>query len=110
MDLGNWMEEARGIAATCWCDEETRGIVLNVPLAEAVARRIAAWIDTAMQNQRNTDFYRDLLYQCAANLGPLATLAYTADDGSVQDSPLALKIPALVAELASRVRTVGEGS
>ncbi len=57
----DWMEEARGVAAQCWCDEETKDRVLDVELAEAVAKRIANWMETAAQNQKNTDYYRTLL-------------------------------------------------
>jgi len=35
------MEEARGIAAQCWCDEQTSDIEMDARLAEAFARRLA---------------------------------------------------------------------
>lgn len=91
-----WMDEARQIAAQCWCDEETSGKEMDAILAESVARRIAAWMETASQCSRNADFYRGLLDECAAYLGPAA---YTADDGMVMDEPLRLNIPGLVAAL-----------
>lgn len=56
------------------------------------------WEQTAAQHARNEAFYRDLLMQCAAHLGKEV---YISDDGSVQDEPLALKVPELVEELAS---------
>ena len=34
------IEEARGIAAQCWCDPETSHKVMDPDLAEAIARRI----------------------------------------------------------------------
>jgi len=34
------MEHARGIAARCWCDDETRGIEMDTRLAEAFAKRL----------------------------------------------------------------------
>lgn len=88
------MQEARMAAAQCWCDEETSGREMDATLAEAVARRIAAWMETAAQMARNADFYRGLLDECAKHLGEAA---YTADDGTVMGEPLRLKIPGLVA-------------
>ena len=58
--IDDWMDEARQIAAQCWCDSETDQKEMDVTLAESVARRIAAWMDTAAQSQRNTDYYRGL--------------------------------------------------
>jgi hypothetical protein len=85
--MNDWMDEARQMAAQC----ETQ---------DAVAQLIAGWMETAAQHLRNEEFYRDLLAECANNLGPLKHRAFIADDGGVVDSPLALKIPGLVAELA----------
>lgn len=92
----DWIEEARQMAAQCWCDDDTSGIEMDVRLAEAVARRIAAWMDTAAQAQGNADFYRGLVDECAKHLGPRA---FTADDGTVQLDPVRLRVPELVAEL-----------
>ena len=100
--MNTWMDEARQVAAQCWCDSETQDRVMDPVLAEAVARRIAAWMDTAMQFNRNEEFYRKLLDECANNLGPLRDRAYRQDDGGVVDCPLRLKIPGLVAELANQ--------
>lgn len=97
-DTYNWMDEARATAAQCWCDPETETTVMDTVLCEAVARRIAAWMQTAAQNQQNTDYYRDLLDECAKHLGQEV---FISDDGSVQDSPLRAKIPELVAKLAA---------
>lgn len=88
-----WMEEARQIAAQCWCDDETKDREMDVALAEAVAKRIAAWMDTAAQNQRNTDYYRDLLVRCGKAIGDRA---YTCDDGSRSEDVLCTKIPEIV--------------
>lgn len=87
------------LAAQCWCDEETKDRVLDPPLVEAIARRIAFLMVDSARFARNQDFYRDLLDKCAENLGPLKTNAFICDDGSVSDSPIRIKIPALVAEL-----------
>lgn len=96
-----WMEEARGIAAQCWCDPETEKIVMNPTLAEAVAKRIAFWMETAAQNQRNTDYYRGLVVRCGEALGKKA---YIQDDGGVVEDVLCAKIPELVEKLC---RVVG---
>ena len=92
----DWIQEARGLAAQCWCDAETSDRVMDPVLAEAVARRLAAWMDTAAQAHRDMEFYRGLLDECAQHLG---RKAYTADDGTVGDSPIRLRIPELVAAL-----------
>jgi len=88
------MEDALQEAAQCWCDDETRGIVMDVRLAHAVARRIAGWRSCAAHHANGSDLYRGLLDKCAEHLGPAA---YTADDGSVMLDPVRLKIPELVA-------------
>ena len=88
-----WMDEARQLAAQCWCDPETENRVMDPVLAEAVAKRIAAWMDTAAQNQRNTDYYRGLLVKCGKAIG---NAAYIADDGTRSQDVLCAKIPLLV--------------
>jgi hypothetical protein len=92
-----WIEEARAMAAQCWCDPETSDREMDVVLAEAVAQRIAGWMDTAAQYARNEDYYRGLLDACAPVLGEAV---FIADDGSRSDEPLRAKIPELVAKLA----------
>lgn len=94
--MEQYMDTARQMAAQCWCDDDTSGIGLDVRLAEAVARRIAAWMDTAAQAQRNADFYRGLVDECAKHLGPRA---FTADDGTVLPDPVRLRVPELVQKL-----------
>ena len=94
-----YLEEARQIAAQCWCDDETKHIEMNVALAEAVAQRIAAWMDSAAQFCRNQEFYQGIITQIGEMFGEAAK---TSDDGSVQQDVLALKVPELVADLISR--------
>ena len=89
-----WIDEARQIAAQCWCEEATSGKTMDPELAEAVAQKLATWMDTAAEYARDADFYRGLLDQCAQHLGPEA---YTADDGTVGPEPIRLKVPGLVA-------------
>lgn len=57
--IETWMPEARQIAAQCWCDEETSNTEMDVVLAESVARRIAAWMDTAAFHARNEEYWRN---------------------------------------------------
>lgn len=91
-----WMPEARQLAAQCWCDKETENKEMDTVLAEAVAKRIAAWMATAAQGYRNADYYRGLVVQCGNAIGPKA---YIADDGSVSDDCLCAKVPELVEEI-----------
>ena len=64
----SWIEQARELAAQAWCDPETSHIEMNTVLAEAVAKRIVCWIDTAAQYARNVDYYKGLLDMCAKYL------------------------------------------
>lgn len=91
--MPDWIDEARMLAAQCWCDKETEDRVMDAELAEAVAKRIAAWMDTAAQNQRNTDYYRGLLERCGKAIGDRA---YTADDGTRMEGVLCAKIPEII--------------
>ena len=87
------MDDAREMAAQCWCDSETEGKDMDVTLGEVVARQIAFWMDIAAQNQRNTDYYRGLLERCGKAIGEEA---YIADDGSRAEDVLCAKVPELV--------------
>ena len=88
-----WMDEARQIAAQCWCDEETKLMVMNDVLAEAVAKRIAVWMDTAAENQRNADYYRGLVVRCGKAIG---MRAYMQDDGGLCEEVLCAKVPDII--------------
>ena len=66
---------------------------MDVALAEAVAKRIAAWMDTAAQNQRNTDYYRGLLERCGVAIG---SEAFTQDDGGISEDVLCSKVPEII--------------
>jgi hypothetical protein len=93
MGGNDWMDEARQIAAQCWCDKETEDRIMDPALAEAVAKRIALWMDTAAQNQRNADYYRGLLERCGKAIGDRV---YIQDDGGVVGSVLCAKIPEII--------------
>lgn len=56
-------------------------------------RCIAGWMDTAAQYSRNEEFYRGIVTRIGDLFGEAAR---TSDDGSIQDSVLALKVPELV--------------
>lgn len=55
------LDEAREIAAQCWCDTETENIEMDARLAEAFARRLAVWMSDAARSRRDADYYRGLL-------------------------------------------------
>lgn len=101
-----FMQEARPLAAQCWCDDETAMKVMDTVLCEAVAKRIAAWMSTAAEFSVSVDFYRGLLTQCGEAIGPEA---YTSDDGSVQQDVLALKIPEIVRKLVAQTKSWSTG-
>ena len=57
--IETWMPEARQLAAQCWCDDETKHVVMIPELAEAVAKRIAAWMETGAFHARNEAYWRE---------------------------------------------------
>jgi hypothetical protein len=58
-----------------------------------LCRESEVWRECAAQMSRNADFYRGLLDECAKHLGEAV---YIADDGTMMDEPLRLKVPELV--------------
>lgn len=103
----DFMDEARVLASQYLYD--TIHPDRDKELCEAVARMLSTWMQTAAQNQRNADFYRDIVHQCADNLGELVPSAYVSDDGSIQDEPLAVKVPGLVKSLAELASSTSNG-
>jgi hypothetical protein len=101
MENYDWMEEARGFAAQCWCDPETESIVMDPILAEAVAKRISFWMETAAQYANNVDYYRGLVERCGKAIGENA---FTQDDGGVVEDVLCAKVPELVEILCEKLR------
>jgi len=63
------------------------------------AESSAAWMDSAAMFSRNADFYRGIVVQIGEMFGDAAK---TNDDGSLQDSVLALKVPGLVATVLTK--------
>lgn len=69
-------------------------------LSKLKARRVSDnWEQTAIEWMENAQFYRNLLDEVAQHLG---SDVFVADDGSVMDEPVRLKIPELVAAMAER--------
>jgi hypothetical protein len=103
----NWIEEeALQIAAQCWCEKETKHLVMDITLAETVAKQIAFWMEIAAQNERNTDYYRGLLERCGKAIG---LRAYTQDDGGITEDVLCAKIPEIVEADYIKTKTMNEG-
>jgi hypothetical protein len=69
-------------------------------LAETFARILAGWLDTAAMFHRNQEFYQGIVRDIGNVFG---VAARTADDGSVQDDVLALRVPELVKALHDSV-------
>jgi hypothetical protein len=68
---------------------------------------LASWIEEAARANRNAEFYKDLLDQCVDALPECLKLeAYLSDDGSIQDSPLRLKVPDLVRKIPAAITAV----
>lgn len=66
---------------------------MNTALAEAFAQRLALWMQTAAQAQRNAEYYRTLVERCGESIG---APAFIADDGTKSTSVLCDKVPELV--------------
>lgn len=91
--MEDWIEEGREIAAQCWGEKKNSSKEMDVDLAESMAVKIAAWMQTAAQNQRNADYYRNLLEQCGEAIGDDA---YICDDGTISEDVLCAKIPEII--------------
>ena len=57
------------MAAQCWCDKTTSHIEMDSILCEAVARRIAAWMDVGAFHARNEEYWRDRCLLAEEKLG-----------------------------------------
>lgn len=55
----DWVEEARQIAAACWCEPETSKTQMDVALAEVFTQRLAAWMRTGAFHARNQEYWRE---------------------------------------------------
>lgn len=63
------------------------------------------WKETAAFHARNEEFYHSIVNQVGEAIG---IEAYTADDGTVGDSVLALKVPELVKELKEQEEKINQ--
>lgn len=90
-------QSARALVGACWTHPTTQHKTMDLELAAVFSDLLAQWIQTARQHAANELFYRELLETCAWSLGPEV---FIADDGSVMEEPLLLKVPELVAKLA----------
>lgn len=91
-------EDVADLYELCGCrKEQTMRICRS---HEALRRQRQNEEETAAQFLRNQQFYYELLEQVASHLGPDV---FVSDDGSIQDSPLMLKVPDLVLSLKKRV-------
>lgn len=70
----------------------------------ALTIQLGNWMEVAAQNERNVEFYKNLLIKCADHLG---SDVFVSDDGSVEDKPIFLKIPELVESRMKLFFTVG---
>jgi len=93
----DFMEDARILATQC-CKQKT-----DPALIESVAQSIASWMDAAARHIRNEEFYRDIVHEIGELFGDEAK---TADDGTVMEDVLALKVPELVKKLKEGVTAV----
>ena len=89
-----FMDEANRAALCCWM--ETKQSMIDAGLLESVSNRIAAWMATSAEMSNNAEFYHGIVTKTGEQFGKAAR---TSDDGSIQDSVLALKVPELVAGL-----------
>lgn len=70
----------------------------------AVTRRsLDAWMESAAQACRNTNFYRDIVVKIGKMLGEAA---YISDDGSRRQEVITLKVPELVKAQSERIATL----
>lgn len=73
----------------------------NLPMPESIEQAVRernGWCESAAQHLRNEEFYRGIVTQIGEMFGDAAK---TSDDGTLQDSVLALRVPELVATALS---------
>jgi hypothetical protein len=66
----------------------------------ALQKEVTNWKEGAAQYHQNANFYCGLLDKVGEHLGPEV---FVSDDGSIQDEPIRLKIPDMVAALRKQV-------
>ena len=103
-ESGAHMEaEARRLYAECNPEALESERAANAQLTEDLQRTEAerdGWVESARHFANGQEFYQGLVRQVGNLFGEVA---YTSDDGSVQDDVLALKVPELVEALSAHV-------
>lgn len=92
----DFQPEAIDIVGVHW--EHSEGDVEEFKIS--MRKLVCCLLEDAARYSRNSDFYQGLLDECAQHLGKEV---YTSDDGSVQDSPLRLRVPELVGKRFSEL-------
>lgn len=101
-------EELQKLNAMCDSRHEFHHFeIRNDQLKQLVtlALQCQGWQEIAKQHCSNEQFYRELLDQTAAHLGPEV---FIADDGSKMDEPIRLKIPELVKRLVDEMESTSK--
>lgn len=78
-----------------------RADMVDNPSIGLVPRSTDAWFDAARRECNNTAFYHDLVKEIGEMFGIIARIS---NDGSLQESVLALKVPDLVRSLVEARR------
>jgi hypothetical protein len=99
-DQSSFLDEARMIAAQCWCDKETSSITMDTRLAEAFARRLATWMDTGAQHARNETYWRQQFKDQKAAVFPEHRYG---EFHAERDAPAAPELPEEVQNEIARV-------
>lgn len=97
----DWMPEARAAAAQCWCDPETSGIQMDPVLAEAVARRIALWMQTGALAHQNADYWRERCERCEQS--QLVSIREVLEDSLRKQEKTNEKLDQIITLLTTRV-------
>lgn len=94
--MNDYIDEARMMAAQCWCDKANSGKTMDHELAESFARLLANWMADAARHSRNEEWYRGLLMEFGSVLGDEVR---RMGDGTLNDEPFPSKIPVEVKRL-----------
>jgi hypothetical protein len=99
----NFRSSAREQIAQVWCHKKHKKKRFDAALANDLAVIVELWMETAANTMAAATMYRELLVKCGNLIGIESRLS---DDGSLQDEPLPMRIPEVVAELCRRVQRV----
>lgn len=65
-------------------------------LEEAIAKQVTNWMDMAIMNQRNADYYKGLVEKIGETIG---IESYIQDDGNLSNEVLCDKVPEIVEKI-----------